>query len=213
MAVVCAFFVLHIVSADNTKERQYCTNIKIHRINMKKFLFSLCLLSLVSTGFAQTSDFSNEDGRKTTIKNAVGLSYHSFKGANNFGIFAQMLNPKMKGWGMEMGFRSSFKEYGNYSVDWGANYSLLLYQENDIHCLLTLGAGFSFRFYKKPEVDKKGNVSHKLGSATDIFADPRICLIYKRLMFIIGYSMCSNQWRFDNDNRADGLLLGVGYCF
>lgn len=180
---------------------------------MKRFLFSLCLLSLVSSGFAQTSDSNNEDGSNTTIKNAAGLSYHSFKGANNFGVFVQSLNSKMKGWGLEMGFRSSFKEYGNYNVDWGINYSFLLYQEGDFHCLLTLGAGLSYRFYKEPKVDKKGNVSHKLSSTADIFADPRICLIYKRFMLNVGYSMCSNQWRFDNDNRADGVLLGVGYCF
>lgn len=180
---------------------------------MKRFLLYLFLLLLVSSGFAQTSDFSNEDERKTTFEKAIGLSYHSFKGANNFGFFSQMLNSKMKGWGLEWGFRSSFKEYGNYSVDFGPNYSFLLYQKGDIHCLLTLGAGLSYRFYKKPEVDKKGNVSHKLGFTVDVIADPRVCLIYKRLMLNIGYSMCSNEWRFDNDNRADGLLLEVGFCF
>lgn len=73
---------------------------------------------------------------------------------------------------MEMGFRSSFKEYGNYSVDWGGNYSFLLYQEGDIHCFLTLGADASYRFYKKPKVDKKGKVSHELGSATAHFCRP-----------------------------------------
>ena len=180
---------------------------------MKSFLFSLCLLSLVCSGFAQTSDFDSEDAGKSTIKNFVGLSYHGFKGANNFGVFAQTLKSNLKGWGMEYEFRSSFKKYGNYSIDWGVNYSFLLYHEGDIHCLLTLGAGPSFRLYKEPKVDKKGNISHKLKLTSDVFADPRISLIYKSFMLNVGYSMCSNQLRFDNDNRADGLLLGLGYCF
>lgn len=51
---------------------------------MKRVLFSFCLLSLVSSGLAQTSDFGKEDVGKTTLKNAIGLSYHSFKRGEQF---------------------------------------------------------------------------------------------------------------------------------
>lgn len=168
------------------------------------------MLAVTSIMLAQTENLDSCVIKEKKSLKTIGASYYGYKGANNYGIFFQ--EKWSKGWGTEMSFRSCFKKYGNYSFDLGINYSYNLFEANDFRCSVTMGTGFSYRFYIAPEMDKKGNISDKFKNTTDIFLDPRLCFYYQDFMFTLGYSLCSNEWRFGKKERADGLLLSIGYC-
>ena len=167
------------------------------------------MLMFTCMAFAQTDNQNLNVAKEKKKYETVGLSYYGYKGANNYGIFGQTQGAK--GWGIEYAFRSSFKKYGNYSLDLGVNYSLGLYKSEDISCFLTLGVGLSYRFFKAPKIDKNGKQKDKFDLESDVFANPRFKVFYKDFMVSLGYSLCSYTYHFGKDYRSEGLFISVGY--
>lgn len=156
---------------------------------------------------------SPDGGETKKTLSAIGLNYYSFDGFDNWGLGGYFIS--CNGFGMDLALRSQLKSHGNFNIDLGLNYSYQIYQKDNMHALLTLAAGPTFRTQDEPEIDYYGKITWKTGSFfCDAFITPHLTLYVNKFSITAGYYYWAPKWKFSKDDGArGGFCASIGYDF
>ena len=194
-----------------------------------KRLYFLVMLALMANKMAMANEYnvSAQDGNvlsdassssdKRDLIGGIFLVYYGFDGFCNYGVSDYFLKPN--GVSGEFNLRTQFKQYSNYNVDLGINYSFLLWEQDKATLLLTLAAGPSFRMQNVSQIE----YNERTGKTTeeskekfyiDGFVNPRLTLQVGKVILSAGYFYWAPQFKFSKDDGATGgFNVGIAYNF
>lgn len=188
---------------------------------MKKILFlTLMVMVFTMNATAQTA-IANDYENNETVNNGnngksdsseesvapVNFNFFAFDGFQEYGISAYFINPN--GVGVDFGGRiNNFKSHeSNLNIDFGPNYSFLIWHKDNMRLLLTAAAGPSFG--TRDEINDEGNWHNKF--KVDFFGTGRFSFLVGKFHISAGYFYWSPEWKFKGNGSA--FTASIGYDF
>lgn len=170
-----------------------------------------------STGqldYSYSSDTTEETEKLPKNLKTIGLMLWAFDdgydAVENYGIFTEALTNN--GFGAEFAIRTRFKEYANYNMELGLNYTLgVLRDENMALMLIASWAPLSIRTQKTYDVELKG---YKSGFYLDTYFSVRTSFKVLKVAVSLGYFYWMPKWCIDEGAKGiNGLSLGLHYVY
>lgn len=128
----------------------------------------------------------------------------------NYGMTTEALT--YNGFGVEAGFRTVFKEHGNYNIELGINYSLGLYK-NEGTAVMLVGSWGPLSLRKQDTYDaNKGR--YKMSVFLDTYVSARMTVKMGNFALTGGYIYWVPKWGVDiGSDGLNGYCIGIQYAW
>ena len=162
---------------------------------------------IIGTDNQKVSNYDDEEESLTVIN----LVYYGFDGASNYGLSDYFINPNNIGF--EFNIRMNFKQYGNYNVDLGPNYSFKLWGQDNKRLFLTAAIGPSFRVQNVPKLSSSGSIEEETQYKFDLFANIRLSFNINNITISAGYFLWGAEFKLSDGYAANGFNVALGFSF
>ena len=172
-----------------------------------------------SSSNVYSSERKSNVGQQNVEKNSqmerfgfFGLGFYPYSGENNYSLSFGFYQKNFLGFDMNLRSNLKFKDHRNTTnADILLNFSLCIYENDDITLFLTPEIGPSIGMRDEAKLNDKGKIEYKEKVYFDGFMGIKAIIRYKKVLLSAGYNIWAPKWKFGKGEKADGFYAQLGF--